>query len=805
MQILLRLFLFLPVCASSVAVVAEPSRVHERMVEWTIESRKAYADPFNDVDVDVVFAKDGQSWRVPTFWRGEDKWTVRFAPPAPGTYSYRLESTDKANPDLNGRKGKVQVTAYQGASNLLKRGAIKVSANKRYFEHADGTPFYWLADTWWSGLSTRLSWEDFKKLTADRKNKGFTAVQTVAGLIPGEEKCPTDPGCRNEGGSAWNADVTQVNPGYFDYADRRIQHLIDMDIAPVIVGAWSSFVPEIGVAKLKKHWRYVIARYGAYPVIWVVGGEVFDPPKELALELRLDAERMKYLGGWSEVARFIRAVDPYHHPLSVHQSSQEYAPLQEESLTDFDLFHPSHFSWTSIAVEVMQLNMHYAQTHRIRPLVVGEVGYEMLANTHLEDFQRIAFWLAMLNGAAGHSYGANGTWESYSGDKPLHRWKWSFMTWEEGMNLPGSYHIGLGAKLLRQYPWWKFEPHPEWIAPRGTTFLEPRERRDRIDLGASIGEFIPTSTGIDFPRGEWKARNGNYLLPYAAGIPGQVRVVYLPYFWLHSILPMTQALTVFALEQGVRYHAYYWEPRSGLKIDLGAIERPSPGASLFEDKLANAASGYETRSGEKLRIVDGIKESNLVVAIDARADADAGLILRYQDVGNYVAAVYSATDKAIYLLERKAGVLGEPLGRTAAESVGSAFRLTAEVRDGMGIVSLAGTGKTITTPIVTITNTAAGRAGFLASSADGRGNLASFEIRQSPQLVADAQLERTLYDASGGLRGEMKGPGLEGSIGGGVSWDTYGKNKHLLLDAYRPERLPTTGDWVLVLERANPK
>jgi len=61
-----------------------------RVFEQTFELRKAYADPFNDVDVDVVFTKGADSWRVPTFWRGGNRWTVRFAPPSPGSFSYRL-------------------------------------------------------------------------------------------------------------------------------------------------------------------------------------------------------------------------------------------------------------------------------------------------------------------------------------------------------------------------------------------------------------------------------------------------------------------------------------------------------------------------------------------------------------------------------------------------------------------------------------------------------------------------------------------------------------------------------------------
>lgn len=127
-----------------------------RTFEATFVSKKVYADPFNDVDVDVIFTRDNQSWRVPTFWEGDHRWSVRFAPPSPGEYTYRLESTDLANRDLNGHDDRVVITPYCGSNHLLARGALRVSGNRRYFEHADGTPFYWLADTWYTGLSDRL-------------------------------------------------------------------------------------------------------------------------------------------------------------------------------------------------------------------------------------------------------------------------------------------------------------------------------------------------------------------------------------------------------------------------------------------------------------------------------------------------------------------------------------------------------------------------------------------------------------------------------------------------------------------------
>ena len=64
------LVVFLPLVTAVAAAGSEPTATQSRVFEWTFESQKAYADPFNDVDVDVIFSKDGASWRVPTFWRG---------------------------------------------------------------------------------------------------------------------------------------------------------------------------------------------------------------------------------------------------------------------------------------------------------------------------------------------------------------------------------------------------------------------------------------------------------------------------------------------------------------------------------------------------------------------------------------------------------------------------------------------------------------------------------------------------------------------------------------------------------------
>ncbi|HEV3259623.1 MAG TPA: DUF5060 domain-containing protein, partial [Gemmataceae bacterium] len=74
------------------------SAAANRTAEWSFRSEKVYADPFNDVDVDVVFtAPDGHELRVPAFWAGGRTWTVRYASGQVGVHRYRTECSDTRN------------------------------------------------------------------------------------------------------------------------------------------------------------------------------------------------------------------------------------------------------------------------------------------------------------------------------------------------------------------------------------------------------------------------------------------------------------------------------------------------------------------------------------------------------------------------------------------------------------------------------------------------------------------------------------------------------------------------------------
>ncbi len=436
------------------------------MVELAFAAQRAYPDPFNQVVLDVVFFDpSGRELRVPAFWDGGSVWKARYASPLPGTHPFRTECSEARDSGLNGVTGKVEITAYRGGNPLYAHGPVRVAPNHRFLEYQDGTPFFWLGDTWWMGLCHRLQWPDeFHQLAADRREKGFNVIQIVAGLYP--DMFPFDPRGANEAGFPWQTNYSSIRPEYFDAADQRLYYLVDQGLTPCIVGAWGYFMPWMGVEKMKAHWRNLIARYGALPVVWCAAGEA-NLPWYLAKGFPYDDRSQVH--DWTEVLRYIRATDPWHRPLTLHPSVG--SPLSarhntdDPALLDFDMLQTPHGRQEAVPVTINTVRQSYAAAP-VMPVIDGEASYEMLSDSLPTEWTRRMFWICLMNGTAGHTYGANGIWQCNRPGQPHGRSPngpgYGNIPWNEAMHLPGSQQVGFGKKLLEQFAWQDFHPHPEW-------------------------------------------------------------------------------------------------------------------------------------------------------------------------------------------------------------------------------------------------------------------------------------------------------------------------------------------------------
>jgi hypothetical protein len=314
------------------------------------------------------------------------------------------------------------------------------------------------------------------------------------------------------------------------------------------------------------------------------------------------------------------------------------------------------------------------------------------------------------------------------------------------MNYPGSTQLGLGKKLLEQYPWSRFEPHPEWAEP---------------------GCF-------------------------AAGIAGEARFIYQP---LRGVYNWNGTL-VKNLERDVPYHAFYFNPSNGKRYDLGTFISAGPPSKpfeghtpplLFSDRFEGADGSawkdYGTASQRKdghlvgskgmVTILETINETNLMASAEARSDAEAGIILRFHDFDHYLVALYTPSLKAIYIHDRKNGQWGDPLGQVGVPEIGPKIRLTAAACGEYAALVLTDGKKTYYTPTVKVGNVANGKAGVWLYQIGDRQEYGNFELSR-------AQFGTVLRESKG--------------------------QAHPLLwsDEYKAPGLPSPQDWVLVLERVKP-
>ena len=168
---------------------AHPWEVVEIALEASGEHPNAYVQGLPDRNAplaQVTFtgtsgAARDMRYTLAAFWDGGKTWKARFAPPAPGEWSWSSASKD---PGLAAATGKIKVAEWtegEKQANPARRGFIRVSQKGpragRYFEYADGTPFLWIGDTWWNWTKRGIQFSSFQKLADDRAVKGFTVGQ----------------------------------------------------------------------------------------------------------------------------------------------------------------------------------------------------------------------------------------------------------------------------------------------------------------------------------------------------------------------------------------------------------------------------------------------------------------------------------------------------------------------------------------------------------------------------------------------------------------------------------------------------
>jgi hypothetical protein len=324
---------------------------------------------------------DGESLRLPLFWAGGRRLVARLAAPSAGLWRWQILPSPEAQAcGLSGREGAVQVAEDGAPPVWAKRGRLRVSPSGTHLITAAGEPFLWLSDTWWFGFVGRLRFpEDYQTLIQTRVAQGYNVIKLVAGPLPDFDRLsnPFDGQQANDGGLPWQPGWTAINPAFYDEVERRLLALLDAGLTPCLVGMWGYFWASLGAERVRRHWRYLVARFGAWPVLWCVAGETLMPTYSNMGKPAGAADRAAQLAGWSTAARDLRALDAYHNLITTHPEAGSSARQQLEGpeLVDLDWLQSTHIGFMGLGRVTRQMLAQRA-ARPVLPWLSAEGNYE---------------------------------------------------------------------------------------------------------------------------------------------------------------------------------------------------------------------------------------------------------------------------------------------------------------------------------------------------------------------------------------------------------------------------------------------
>jgi hypothetical protein len=383
-----------------------------------------------------------------------------------------------------------------------RHGCLKVSENKRFLVHEDGTPFFYLGDTAWE-LFHRLNREEADKYLENRAKNGFTVIQAVVVAELDGLKTP------NAYGQApfHEMDSRHPNEAYFTHVDYTVDKAASLGLYIGMLPSWGRWVGGADVGRpdndffnarnAADYGRFLARRYADKPILWILGGD-----------------RLADTTGpvWAAMARGIRDIVGTRqlitfHPRGGRSSSQWF---HEADWLDFHMLQSGHNAQSTNYVPVE----HDYGLRPPKPTFDGEPAYEYPPDAMPPkrpvgalQVRRNAYW-AVFAGAHGHTYGTHPIWQMYDqGRKPL----WDVVTpWHKALDLPGATQLIHLKRLMLSRPYLTRIPDPSVIVsdpPKGIERIQvTRDGRPGQNDATYILAYFPSDHRVTLNTGRIAAK-----------------------------------------------------------------------------------------------------------------------------------------------------------------------------------------------------------------------------------------------------------------------------------------------------------
>lgn len=405
---------------------------------------------------------------------------------------------------------------------------LRVSENHRFLITAEGNPFFWLADTAWQ-LIHDLDEAEMRRYFADRRDKGFTVIQTVVlaelrfdkpnafGHFPIEPRRPDRP-------------IVKEGPDndYWDDVERVLRLAAEHRLYVGLLPTWGKYVTSdwqnglvdgfFNVTNAEAYGRFMGERFKAHAnIIWILGGDKAAPT---------DAAKAVWRAMARGIAVGVSGAEDYSQVLMTYHTSGPGSTawfLNAEPWLDFHALQSGHGRW---AMNWMLVEHAYTMKPTL-PVIDLETSYPGVRHGRPptvatdDDARRAAYW-AVFAGAAGHTYGHHSIWQMHSPKNPSGSGAKEY--WYDALAAPSARQMGYLRKLMEGHPFLTqrpdlsllaFEQTKPWemcLALRGDGYAmayTPTGRTLEIQLGKLPGEKVRASwfdprTGASTPLGEFE-------------------------------------------------------------------------------------------------------------------------------------------------------------------------------------------------------------------------------------------------------------------------------------------------------------
>ena len=440
-------------------VSAAPVEMHG-IYEASFTSSRAYENASQDVEAAVEFVSpSGKRATTDMFWDGGGVWRVRFSSDETGTWRWTSRCSDALNAGLHGRSGSFECKPYRGSNPLRLHGPLKLSATRRYLAHADGTPFFWLADTAWNGV-LKAKPDDWEKYLSSRRKQGFTAVQFVS--TPWRS---FDVDSHGETAFTGTEDF-RINPGFFRRLDGRVQAINShgMVAAPVVL--WAVGKSDPGQALSEKNAirlsKYIVARWGAHNVVWMLGGDG-----------NYGGERA---GRWKTIGRAVFGDRPARlatmHPGGLQWPVEEFRREAWYSIAGYQSGHGDSaraVRWLVEGPPATEWDRRPALPFiNLEPNYEAILAYESKKAHNALSVRKALYRSLLISPASGVTYGHHAIW--FWTDTPMvpakHPGSGIAIAWHEAVESEGAGSVRHLAGLFNSIRWWTLRPDASLVLNR---------------------------------------------------------------------------------------------------------------------------------------------------------------------------------------------------------------------------------------------------------------------------------------------------------------------------------------------------